>query len=122
MRPRGTVRRRSARGPGPAEGSVNAGEERKRSRWLMEGATVLLLAFSVVLLVTNILPTRKHLSRMREEQRRLIGENTALAHSIEQLDAMSEALENDPATQERAYRNDFRYREPGEKVIYFEEE
>jgi hypothetical protein len=88
----------------------------------VEGVTVLLLAFSVVLLLTNVIPTRKRLTRMREEQQKLIGENAALAETIKRIDAMSEALENDPATQERAYRNDFRYREPGEKVIYFDEE
>ncbi len=101
---------------------MTTGEEAKRSRWLMEGVAVLLLAFSVVLLVTNVIPTRKRLARMREQQRRLIEENADLAKTIERQDAQSESLRNDPAAQERAYRNTFRHREPGEKVIYFEEE
>ena len=88
---------------------MQGGEEAKRSRWLMEGVAVLLLAFSVVLLVTNVIPTRKRLARIREEQRKLLEENTELAGSIERDDAYAEALKNDSATQERAYRNNFRH-------------
>ncbi len=100
---------------------VQKGKETRRSRWLMEGLVVLLLAFSLVLLVSNVIPTRKRLARMQEEQRRLLRENAALADSIDRLNTRAEALRNDPATQERAYRNAFHHREPGEKVIYFEE-
>ena len=98
------------------------GEGERLSRWLMEGVAVLLLAFSVVLLVTNVIPTRKRLSRMREEQRQLVEENAGLSESILRLQAEAEALLNDPAAQQRAYRNTFRHREPGEKVIYFEDD
>ena len=121
---RGTARRRSARGLQREECSVSKkkGRDAKRSRWFMEGVAVLLLAFSVGLLLTNVIPTRKRLARMREEQRKLIEENADLAESIIRKRAEAEALENDPATKQRAYRNTFRHREPGEKVIYFEEE
>jgi type II secretory pathway component PulM len=98
------------------------GREEKRSRWFLEGVAVLLLTFSVVILVTNILPTRRKLALMREEQRKLLNENHELADSIHRLKAEAEALQNDPAAQQRAIRNSLRYREPGEKVIYFEDD
>jgi len=101
---------------------TTTGEEGKRWRWLMEGVAVLLLAFSIVVLVTNVIPTRKRLSRMWEEQRQLVEENAVLAESISRLEAEAEALLNDTAAQQRAYRNTFRHREPGEKIFYFEDD
>ena len=52
----------------------------------------------------------------------LLQPGIGILRTIEQLDARTEALKNDPSAQERAYRNTFRHREPGEKVIYFDED
>ena len=59
---------------------------------------------------------------MRAERRQLIEESAGLKHSIQRMEAKTEALENDKAAQERAYRRTFNYREPGEKIVYFDED
>ena len=90
--------------------------------WFPESIFVALVLAGVVILVTNIVPTRGQLARLTEEKQRLRQEVRALEREQARLDTYSEALENDPQTVERAVRKTFRITREGEKVLRFDED
>jgi len=97
-------------------------QEAGNGRSVLVLASLLLLAFSLTLLVTNILPTRRRLDQLESVGRALREENERLRQSTLLLDAQADAARDDPYFQERLYRKTYRYRADGEKVIYFAED
>jgi cell division protein FtsB len=96
-------------------------ERARRSRWIAEGVSLVLLALCLVLLLTGILPVRRRTARLEREAARL--EEEIRRHETERarLDKLAEALETDPFVQEREYKRTFRIYRPGEKVLRFPE-
>ena len=101
---------------------AEGGREAETGRGSLILASLLLLAFSLTLLVTNILPTRRRLDQLETVGRELREENERLKRSTRRLDLEADAARDDPYYQERLYRKTYRYRADGEKVIYFEED
>ncbi|MHC4470773.1 MAG: FtsB family cell division protein [Planctomycetota bacterium] len=90
--------------------------------WFPESIIVVLLVTGVGVLLTNIVPTRGQLARLREDKERLREEVRLLEDQQRRLETYAEALENDPQSVERALRKTFRLTRPGEKVLRFEED
>jgi hypothetical protein len=92
-----------------------------KERWIAEGIAGALLLFSLLLLVTNILPTRANLHRLMREEERLTRENAALREHVDRLSLKARALATDPLHQEAEFRRAYRTGRPGETVYQFEE-
>ena len=89
----------------------------RKARFLAEGLSLALLAFCLFLLLTNILPTRRHLALLKRD-RVLLREEIRLQEAERaRLDKYAEALDSDPYMQERAFKRTFRIYRPGEKVL-----
>ncbi len=90
-------------------------------RWVVPSVTIVLLAFALTLLATNILPARRNLVRMHEERERLSEEIRSLTELDARLALRARALRSDPMTQEAEFRRTFRSGRPGETVYQFED-
>ena len=77
-----------------------------------------LLLFCIVILITNILPTRRQYDELNERKQELTEEKDRLAVERQRLDLLGDALENDPMTVERTLRKWQRHSLPGERVFW----
>jgi cell division protein FtsB len=89
-----------------------AARRRHTFTWIFVGAVTVLAALSAV----DPDGIRKHL-RLREEVRRMQDENRRIAEENARLAREVRGLRSDPATLERAAREELRFVRPGE-IVY----
>ena len=94
----------------------------RRNLWIVLGGSIALLAIALVLLLTNVLPTRAKVRELEAKNRELAAEIESLEAEKERLSLEAWALEEDPQSQIRAYRRSFNTLLDGETIYRFDDE
>jgi hypothetical protein len=86
-------------------------------RRLTTGIAVALVLFCGVLLLTNVLPTRREYRELDRRHDALLQRKERLEEERVRQELLADALKNDPMTVERTLRTSLRHSQPGERVI-----